>query len=127
MAGQILSLDRLLTPAALTHLVTTAATQLSDHRQGHTETVSVTQMVNTTGERGERGGRGGRERGGRGGSGGDVVIQPGNTWACSLSITAVSPSDESRILYKHTAFKQHFREINQMSCLSCDKLDHVTT
>ena len=60
MAGQILSLDWLLTPAALTHLVTTAATQLSDHRQGHTETVSVTQMVNT---RGERGGR--REGGGR--------------------------------------------------------------
>ena len=65
MAGQILSLHRLLTPAALTHLVTTAATQLSDHRQGHTETVSVTQMVNTRGERGERGERGGRERGGR--------------------------------------------------------------
>ena len=127
MAGQILSLDWLLTPAALTHLVTTAATQLSDHRQGHTETVSVTQMVNTRGERGgRREERGGREEGG-GGSGGDVVIQPGNTWACSLSITAVSPSDESRILYKHTAFKQHFREINQMSCLSCDKLDHVTT
>ena len=68
MAGQILSLHRLLTPAALTHLVTTAATQLSDHRQGHTETVSVTQMVNTRGERGEREEReegGGREEGER--------------------------------------------------------------
>ena len=57
MAGQILSLHRLLTPAALTHLVTTAATQLSDHRQGHTETVSVTRGKHQRRERRERGER----------------------------------------------------------------------
>ena len=71
MAGQILSLDRLLTPAALTHLVTTAATQLSDHRQGHTETVSVTQMVNSKHQRREEGER--REGGGSKEGGGEVL------------------------------------------------------